>query len=258
MTSITPKFWRNRRTKGFSLVEFMVAATVSLLLLGGVLQIYLSSRQTYRALDAQTALQEEGRFILGFVGEFIQTAGYKSAPTVPNETAFPAADPAPGVTFNAGQFITGVDGATTDSITIRYQGMGDGVGNPDGTIVDCLGAGIDSGQITVMTFYLDAVDNELECDVITDVQGPQPLISNVQDLQIQYGVDNTQDGRLDDYVDSVADWANVSSVRIQVLLRSEDNVAVAPQGYSFNDAIVNDPGDKRVRQAYVTTITLRN
>jgi len=50
------------RCSGLSLVELMVALTVGMVLLGGLLQVWSSSRQTYRFTEAQSRAQENGRY----------------------------------------------------------------------------------------------------------------------------------------------------------------------------------------------------
>ena len=50
------------RQSGLSLVELMIAITLSLLLIAGVLQIFLSSKQTYSTNNALSRVQESGRF----------------------------------------------------------------------------------------------------------------------------------------------------------------------------------------------------
>jgi type IV pilus assembly protein PilW len=64
------------RQRGISLVEIMVALTISLLLTYGVGQIYLSSKQTYRLQEAQSRLQESARYALEFLDHDIRLAGY--------------------------------------------------------------------------------------------------------------------------------------------------------------------------------------
>jgi type IV pilus assembly protein PilW len=63
--------------KGLSLVELLVAMTLSLLLMGGVLQIFLASKQTYSANTALSRVQENGRFAMEFLTSDIRNAGYK-------------------------------------------------------------------------------------------------------------------------------------------------------------------------------------
>lgn len=61
---------------GVSLVEIMVALVLSLVLLAGVGNIYLGSKQTYRAQDAQSRLQENARHALEILTHDIRLAGY--------------------------------------------------------------------------------------------------------------------------------------------------------------------------------------
>lgn len=62
--------------RGLTLVEVMVAITISLILLAGVMQIFLSSRQTYRIQDGLARMQENGRFAMQFLSNDIRMAGY--------------------------------------------------------------------------------------------------------------------------------------------------------------------------------------
>lgn len=64
------------RQKGLSLVELMVAITISLILLAGVIQIFLSSKTSYRLLEATSRVQENGRFAIDFLNKDIRMAGF--------------------------------------------------------------------------------------------------------------------------------------------------------------------------------------
>ncbi len=65
--------------RGLTIVELMVGLALGLFLLGGVLQIYLSSNQTYRSTDALSRMQENARFAMDFLQADIREAGYKGA-----------------------------------------------------------------------------------------------------------------------------------------------------------------------------------
>lgn len=65
------------RQRGFSLVELMVAMTLGLLLMAGVLQTFLASKQTYSTNTALARVQESGRFAMEFLTNDIRNAGYK-------------------------------------------------------------------------------------------------------------------------------------------------------------------------------------
>jgi len=65
------------REQGLSLVELMVAITISLVLLTGVVQVFLSSKTSYRLLEATSRVQENGRFAIGFISSDARMAGYR-------------------------------------------------------------------------------------------------------------------------------------------------------------------------------------
>ena len=66
-----------QRQRGLSLVELMVAMALSLLLMLGVIQIFLSSKQTYSTNSALSRVQESGRFAMDFLAQDIRNTGYK-------------------------------------------------------------------------------------------------------------------------------------------------------------------------------------
>jgi len=61
---------------GFTLVEIMVAITVGLFLLGGVLQIFHSSKSTFRMSGDISRMQENARFAMEFLTRDIRMAGF--------------------------------------------------------------------------------------------------------------------------------------------------------------------------------------
>ena len=70
-----------RRQSGLSLVEIMVALTLGVVLLTGVIQIYASTKSTYRMQDNLARLQENGRFALSFLSRDVRMAGYHGCTT---------------------------------------------------------------------------------------------------------------------------------------------------------------------------------
>lgn len=61
---------------GVSLVEIMVAMVISIFLLGGVVQVYLGNRTSYRFGDATGRIQENARFALETIASDIRMAGF--------------------------------------------------------------------------------------------------------------------------------------------------------------------------------------
>ncbi len=62
--------------KGFSLVELMIALTLGLVLMAGVMQMFLGSRAAYSNQQAVAHIQETGRLALEFLARDIRMAGY--------------------------------------------------------------------------------------------------------------------------------------------------------------------------------------
>lgn len=52
---------------GFGLVEIMIAMVIGLFLLGGIIQMFITSKQTYKMQDTVARLQENQRFALDFL-----------------------------------------------------------------------------------------------------------------------------------------------------------------------------------------------
>ncbi len=76
----------HRSQQGMTLVEIMIALAISMVLLTGVLQIMISSKQTYRIQEGTARLQENGRFATQFISEDLRMAGYSgcSSGIIPN------------------------------------------------------------------------------------------------------------------------------------------------------------------------------
>ncbi len=67
----------DKNQQGVTLVELMVAMVLSMFLVGGVTQIYLSNSQSYRVTEASSRVQENSRFAFRFLTRDIRMAGYQ-------------------------------------------------------------------------------------------------------------------------------------------------------------------------------------
>lgn len=61
---------------GVTLVELMIAMLLSLVLAGGIVQVYLGNRATYAFTEGLSRMQENGRYALDFVANEVRMAGY--------------------------------------------------------------------------------------------------------------------------------------------------------------------------------------
>lgn len=96
----------------------------------------------------------------------------------------------------------------------------------------------------------------------------QELLEGVEDLQLEFGVDNNGDFTVDQYKTannvSASEWdswdggtALVRSVRYSLLVRSEENILDAAQTYTYNGQTVT-AADKRLRQVFSSAVGIRN
>ncbi|WP_019339726.1 PilW family protein [Stutzerimonas stutzeri] len=113
-----------RHQHGLSLVELMVAMALSLLLMLGVIQIFLSSKQTYSTNVALSRVQESGRFALEFMANDIRNAGYKGDCLGPPNNLLDEASPAySSELFDLNVAIMGWDENVTPAPAAKITGI---------------------------------------------------------------------------------------------------------------------------------------
>lgn len=65
-------------SRGFTLIELMIALVLGLFLVAGVLYVFLSNSQTYRTNEALSRVQENGRFAIEFLTSDLRHASYST------------------------------------------------------------------------------------------------------------------------------------------------------------------------------------
>lgn len=63
-------------SKGFSLLELLVASMIGIFVMGGAIKVYSSNKTTYQLQEAMSETQKNGRFIINRLTTRIQGAGY--------------------------------------------------------------------------------------------------------------------------------------------------------------------------------------
>ena len=89
---------------------------------------------------------------------------------------------------------------------------------------------------------------------------PEEMVEGVEGLALFFGEDLDGDKAANRYVsaNAVGTWSNVVSVKAQLLLATvRDNMATAPQAYTFN-GVSTTPTDRRLRSVLSSVITVRN
>lgn len=85
---------RPMRQQGLTLIELMIAMTIGLFILLGVVMVYLSSARTTATTEASSRVQENGRFAMHFLAGDIRQIGFHSACQGDVNNLLDEADPA--------------------------------------------------------------------------------------------------------------------------------------------------------------------
>lgn len=66
----------SRKQHGVTLVELMIAITISSIVMIGISSVYTSSKRSYKLQEEFSRLQENGRFAINHITRFVRSAGY--------------------------------------------------------------------------------------------------------------------------------------------------------------------------------------
>jgi type IV pilus assembly protein PilW len=242
-----------KTSRGFTLVELMIAVTIALLILLVVSQAYLGALQTQTSQSDTTRLNESARFTFDLLARELRqsgfantwqrnvTSGVRFCSTAGGSQLLGANDPAainPAVANFAGATysIFSPGGASrSDVLRVRYYGEPYSPANPGaGTsaLRDCHGQPVAAGQLVEDTMFVSADPNNnneptLYCYTSNPVPanathpGVMPMVSGVESLQLLYGEDTDTDGIVNRYVpwQLVTNADNLLSVKVSVVVR---------------------------------------
>ncbi|RMF18710.1 MAG: hypothetical protein D6758_03590, partial [Gammaproteobacteria bacterium] len=249
------------RMHGLSLIELMVALVLSLFLIGGVIQVFLSGKQTYQTVTGQSQVSETARAAEYLLAAQLHQAGYWD--DVDAVRRFVAVTDFAADAVVAGQNnVTGSSTvlAGTDELRIRFTGAA------DGSIQTCMGGQPGSDLIITERFYVRPASTSnpepsLMCEVTqnaldrdTGAVGAQisksavPLIDGVEAFQVLYGAGLGSVQFMD--AGSISNWSRVRSVRFAVLLSSGERASAQARasGFEVLGQTVADQADGHVRQ----------
>lgn len=311
--------------RGFSLVELMVALVITLILLAGIGQIFLSSKKSYTLQDSLARIQESGRYAMDVLSQDLRRAGYwggnaditaitgtqdqftESGSCAANSTnwvrmlnrkvfglndsrgtygCLPAATLPPQdilvVRYAAPWQVGGTTTPTflDDHFYLRsslFEGrLFKGSDEADNTISGA--AAVRTAELIARAYYIDPATNTgtskcgggtvpslYRLGLVNGVPVAEEVAYGVENLQVQYGIDTTDDGSVDSYVDAAADpndamWDQVVAVRIWLLVRAEcpDTGYTNSTIYSMAGADLPAFDDSFRRKLYTSTVQLRN
>lgn len=337
------------RAGGFSLVELMVAITLSLLLLTGVVAIFSSSRVSFESNDQLSRIQETGRFALEVMARHVRSAGFSGCARQPKYVSTALNNPTAlqwnflegavrGYDASGNNWTPALDGSIsgvlpgTDVLVVRgprldaeptqltaaltdpqqplvvastsgFRATGDVVmaysceaqavffAKPSGTSLTHRVDGEEPGNqaattsfpfglntevipIETVVYYVAASqgatppNNTLPLGTTSlwrrvGLSNPEELIQGVENMQLEFGMDNDGDRIVDTYVPAAAatNWQRAVAVRVALLVRSIEQYGTDTDRRSYQlltNTTVNPPGDRRLREVFTTTISVRN
>lgn len=277
------------RSKGFTLVELMIAMTLGFFLIAGIGTVYMGSKKTYK-LQGQTAeLDENARHAIRALKHHIAHAGYASTSgvVIPNYiiptgvdlsgAAASCADGSSNIKL-VSTIAKSTDAAGGDSIGLIF--MAD-----NGLAADCTGGTLSGGclppaapspesRFIYNSFSVgDSSISNSRGDTVPMLRCGGSRHSNRQDwargvenIQFLYGVDSDGTGSVNNYwnatdVEASATyaWDKIISVRVGLLIRSVEPVfdVNRAETYQVLDQVVTKD-DRYKRGVYTTTVRLKN
>ena len=291
MSHINRKYSISKKSQaGLSLIELMVAMTLGLILLGGIIQIFLSSKQSYNSVMSSSQVLDNGRLALHFMNGATAKAGYWGADNDVTDRNYGAdtgliADQYTGI-FPENQWLFGENNDTsdanvldgTDELWLRFSG------DADVPMITCTGEAVSSTQIAIEHYFVRVLTGSeilpsLVCEstimgfdqasgIVTVPGTPSTnstvIISGVENMQLQFGVLNNVGGENARFFSAnnitAVNWQRVNSISVSILAASDNEVAPQDRttGYQMLDVTTSAPNDKRARRVFNQSTVLRN
>jgi len=229
--------------KGFGLVEIMVALVLGLVVVLGVIQIFLASKNTYVTQNASARMQEDARFVLSKLIQEIRMTGMYGCLKLDAAVVAPAIAAPADLTNPILWNITTTGTTTTSTMTLVTADIGTSGGAPTWTVVsDCrttsslyLGAKTVAGQtgfpLRKLIYTFDGTQLMMKSGGTSAV-----LVDNVKAFSVSFGMV----GSPMSYTSALtaASSADVRSVRLTLTLTDPSN-RVKDQTYNVVAALRN-------------------
>lgn len=123
---------RLKRSRGFSLVELMVAIVIGLILLAGISSVMVSTKRTYNTQDSLGRLQENARIAMVILERSLRNAGYIGCNINPTNVTTVIDQSSDPYSFNLNNLLEGSEngGSWEPSGATLASTLKDGSGNP--------------------------------------------------------------------------------------------------------------------------------
>ncbi|MBC9252495.1 hypothetical protein A9179_19700 [Pseudomonas alcaligenes] len=145
---------------GLSLIELMVALTISCFLILGITQFYIDNKSAYLFQQGQASNLGKSRFAGLILEQLLARTGYRAEPWVSLANSFPAISSSGGCpAFAAGETIK--KNSAGSGLCIRYQASADA----DGNELDCQGGEVSGSADVLLNLDYDSDNSQLSCSI---------------------------------------------------------------------------------------------
>jgi type IV pilus assembly protein PilW len=217
-----------RTSRGFGLIELLIALALSLVVVLGVAQIFIAAKNTYASQNTAAGMQEDARFVLSKMIQEIRMVGmFGCLGTITDASS--AGD------FNAAQ-ITPINWDNANlKLTLVTADVGGSGGVPTWTVVsDCRNTATAytgartpaSGQLAfpIRRLVYSFSNNQLLMGVGTGTPTQAVLINNVSAFSVSFGLaSSATDTAASSYSSNPSDPARIRSVRLTLTLMDPNN-----------------------------------
>ncbi|MHC8405760.1 PilW family protein [Pseudomonas sp. TMB3-21] len=217
----------NRTSRGFGLIELLIALVLSLVVVLGVAQIFISAKNTFVSQNTAANMQEDARFVLSKMIQEIRMVGmFGCLGTI--------TDVSKGASFYPSQLAPISWDNATAKLTLVTADVGAGGGAPTWTVIsNCRNvataysdaripaAGEQAFPIRRLTYTLK--DKQLTMGVGTGNPNQYVLVDNVRDFKVSFGLaSSAADDSASSYSLNPTDAARIRSVRLTLILSDPD------------------------------------
>lgn len=243
---------RHRTQSGFTLVEWLVATSISATLIGALLQIVLAATSGFRLQQSLGQVTEDARFAMGLLAGEVRAAGFVPQPWLE-----------PGFTA-IGNATEDTHSARGDRLELRRRSALNCMDQPN-PVTDA--SGWPAYFLRVTAFYVNSAgDLAMRCAygaddgaLVIQING-LGLVRATRRFDVQFEI-RAAPGALPEWVDA-GNWPDsrqVRAVRIALWVRSEYPVGAATAtSVPYLDGRQPVPADGRLDQVFETAVTLRS
>jgi type IV pilus assembly protein PilW len=233
----------SRFSRGFGLVELLIALALSLVVVLGVVQVFIAAKNTYISQNAAAAMQEDARFVLSKMIQEIRMVGMFGC-------LGPITDASKAGDFNASQLTPIRWDNAGRKLTLVTSDVGNNGGTPAWTVVsDCRSSATAysdwrapaSGQMAfpIRRLIYSLKNGELTMGVGRDKPLQQVLVDNVSAFDVSFGLaSSATDSAVSSYSSNPSDPARIRSVRLSLTLTDPNN-RVSDQTFNVVAALRN-------------------